>query len=138
MPDFAGALGASKAASTLLVMFVPSMNRDNEEIDQPYWVEEALNSLGTLFGGATAFPRGRGVWRDDAQGGVLLFDEPVVIQCYTSEHMLEERMPALRDFLHRMGREAHQGAVGVVIDGDYFEIAFPLDKSPRPKRRKRR
>ena len=138
MPDFAGALGASKAASTLLVMFVPSMNRDNQEIDQPYWVEEALNSLGTLFGGATAFPRGRGVWRDDAQGGVLLFDEPVVIQCYTSEHMLEERMPALRDFLHRMGREAHQGAVGVVIDGDYFEIAFPLDKSPRPKRRKRR
>jgi hypothetical protein len=119
-------------------MFIPSMDRHNREIDQPYRVKEALDTLGTLFGGATAFPRGRGVWRDDTQGGVLLFDEPVVIQCYTTEHLLEERMPALRNFLQRMGREAHQGAVGVVIDGDYFEIGFPLEQPLRPKRKKRR
>ncbi len=43
----------------------------------------------TLFGGATAFPRGEGIWRDDAQGGMLLFDSPVVIQCQTSEQMIE-------------------------------------------------
>jgi hypothetical protein len=41
---------------------------------------------------------------DDAQGGKLLFDEPVVIQCNTSEHMLESQVSPLRDFLHRMGR----------------------------------
>ena len=49
MPDFAGALGASKAASALLVLFIPSKDRHNREIAQPYWVEEALNTLGTLF-----------------------------------------------------------------------------------------
>lgn len=138
MPDFAGALGASKAASSLLVLFIPSKDRHNREIDQPYWVEEALNTLGTLFGGATAFPQGRGIWRDDAQGGVLLFDEPVVIQCYTGMHVIEDEIFALRDFLHRMGREAQQGAVGLVIDGEYFEIGFPLAAPPSQKRKKRR
>ena len=49
-----------------------------------------------LFGGATAFPQGKGVWRDDAQGGKLLFDEPVVIQCYTSEQKIESRADELQ------------------------------------------
>jgi hypothetical protein len=33
MPDFAGALGASKAASALLVLFIPSNDRRNKAID---------------------------------------------------------------------------------------------------------
>jgi hypothetical protein len=141
MPDFAGALGASKAAAALLVLFIPSKDRSNRPIDQGYWVEEALNVLGMLFGGATAFPQGRGVWRDDAQGGKLLFDEPVVMHCYTSAQMLEKQMSALGEFLHRMGREARQGAIGLVIDNDYLEIGFPLDEAPtsqRVKGKKRR
>ncbi len=141
MPDFAAALEANKAASTLLVLFIPSKDRHDQPIDQDYWVSEALRVLGVLFGGATAFPQGKGVWRDDAQGGKLLFDEPVVIQCYTGEAALELQAPALRDFLHRMGREARQGAVGLVIDRDYLEIGFPLEESAPPsatKRKKRR
>jgi hypothetical protein len=68
-----------------------------------------------------------------------MFDEPVVIQCYTLESMLQENAEALRDFLHRMGREARQGAVGLVIDRDYLEIGFPLEDTPtrRPPRGKR-
>jgi hypothetical protein len=141
VPDCAAALGARKAASTQLVLFIPSKDRRNEPIDQEYWVREALQVLGRLFGGATAFPRGRGVWRDDAQAGKLLFDEPVVIQCYTSAAVLEQQAPALRDFLHRLGREARQGAVGLVIDRHYLEIGFPLDKPippARPKLKERR
>lgn len=125
MADFARALGASKSASTLLVLFIPSKDRTEENVDQAYWVSEALTVLGTLFGGATAFPQGRGVWRDDAQDGKLLFDEPVVIQCYTGEQTLEREASGLRDFLHRMGREARQGAVGFVIDRDYLENRLP-------------
>ena len=59
MADFAAALGASKAASTLLVLFIPSRDRNDRAIDQAHWVDEALNALGTLFGGATAFPQGK-------------------------------------------------------------------------------
>jgi hypothetical protein len=126
MNDHATRLGASKSASSLLVLFIPSHDRLDQPIEQDYWVEEALKALGTAFGGATAFPQGRGVWRDDAQGGKLLFDEPVVIQCYTSEEALEQQASTLRDFLRRLGTEARQGAVGLVIDRDYLEIGFPL------------
>jgi hypothetical protein len=140
MPDVARTLGASKSASTLLVLFIPSHDRTGRAIDQEYWVHQALTVLGTLFGGATAFPQGKGVWRDDAQSGRLLFDEPVVIQCYTGEEVLERQAGGLRDFLLRMGREARQGAVGLVIDRDYLEIGFPLEEPrpsrPKPKKRK--
>jgi len=128
MPDYATLLGASKSASTLLVLFIPSKDRYDGLIDQRYWVTEALAVLGQCFGGATAFPQGQGVWRDDAQGGKLLVDEPVVIQCYTSEEALEEQAGHLREFLVRMGTEARQGAVGLVIDRDYLEIGFPLEE----------
>ena len=141
MPDFAGALGASKAASALLVLFIPSKDRTDKPIDQEFWVEEALNALGKMFGGATAFPQGKGVWRDTAQGGKLLFDGPVIIQCCASEHVIEQSLPALREFLHHMGREARQGAIGLVIDRDDLEIGFPLEEAPtseRPKGKKRR
>jgi hypothetical protein len=138
MADFAGALGAGKAASTLLVLFIPSRDRNDQPIDQVHWVDEALSVLGTLFGGATAFPQGRGVWRDDAQGGKLLFDEPVVIQCYTSERAVERQASKLREFLHRMGREAKQGAIGLVIDRDYLEIGFPPEDKPPSRRQKGR
>jgi len=99
-------------------------------------VKETLNVFGTLFGGATAFPRGDGIWRDDAQGGKLLFDNPVVIHGYTSEHLIEQKLLVLRDFLHRMGREARQGVIGLVINDDYLEIGFPLEEAPAPKQRK--
>ncbi len=133
MADIAITLGAAKAASTLLVLFVPSKDRDGVTIDQEHWVSEALGVFGNLFGGATAFPKGRGVWRDEAQGGKLLFDEPVVIQCYTSEQTLDKQAKPLRTFLHLMGREARQGAVGFVIDRDYLEIGFPLESAPIPQ-----
>lgn len=126
MPDYATRLGASKSAATLLVLYLPSKDRSDQPIDQGYWVVEALKMFGECFGGATAFPQGRGVWRDDAQGGRLLFDEPVVIQCYTSEEVLDQQTDRLREFLMRLGTEARQGAVGLVIDADYLEIHFPL------------
>lgn len=93
------------------------------------------------MGGATAFPRGLGVWRDDAQGGELVWDKPVLIQCYTTEEILEEHAPALREFLVEMGTRSRQGAVGFVIDRDYYEISFPLEGAsqwPRTERSWRR
>jgi hypothetical protein len=134
MPDWAETLAARKAASTLLVLFIPSKDRADNAIDQDFWVDEALRVLGTHFGGATAFPQGKGVWRDDAQQGTLLFDEPVIIQCYTSEEALERQAEPLREFLYRMGTEAHQGAIGLVLDRDYLEIGFPMESPPSPRR----
>lgn len=129
MEDWAARLGISKTGVTLLVLFIPSVDRWSRPIGQEHWVEQALEVLGLNFGGATAFPQGRGIWRDDDRDGQLDYDEPVVIQCYTSEAALEEKSDELRRFLLRMGRDSRQGAVGFVIDRHYLEIPFPLEES---------
>lgn len=113
---------ADKRESTLLVLFIPSRDRDERPIDQERWVTAALELLGRQFGGATAFPQGRGVWRDDRSGGRLVFGEPVIVNCYTGEAALEAGAEALRSFLIEMGTQTAQGAVGLVIDRDYLEI----------------
>ena len=125
MTDLAERFQADKAESTLLVLFILSVDRSEQPIDQESWVSQALELLGQEFGGATAYPQARGVWRDEVQGGKLVFDEPVIIQCYTNEQALEQGADRLREFLVRMGSETSQGAVGLVIDRDYLEIRFP-------------
>jgi hypothetical protein len=106
-------------------LFVPSVERDGSTpIDQDLWVSAALEMLGRAFGGATAYPRARGVWRDDERGGVLVLDEPVVIHCYTTPEAIQEstNLAALGAFCRRMGREARQGEIGLVIADEYFAI----------------
>ena len=125
MTDWGKRFAADKAEGTVLVLFVPSVDRQEEPIDQGYWEAESLTVLGNLFGGATAFPQGKGVWRDDERGGRLVFDAPVIVQCYTSFAAIDERADDLRAFLVRMGEETRQGAVGFVIDRSYLEIKFP-------------
>lgn len=125
MARFAKSLGATKNATSLLVLFIPSVDRDSQPIDdQDFWVEESLRVLGTWFGGATAFPKARGVWFDEERNK-LVFDEPVVVQCYTSAAMIKARAGLRRKFLIDMGTKTAQGAVGLVIDREYLEIRFP-------------
>lgn len=125
MTDWGERFAADKSEGTVLVLFVPSVDRKEEPIDQEYWETESLKVLGNLFGGATAFPQGRGVWRDDERSGRLVFDAPVIVQCYTSLEVIDRHADALRSFLVRMGEETRQGAVGFVIDRTYLEIKFP-------------
>jgi len=66
--------------SVLLVLFIPGVQRDGmTRVDQHYWVDSALEMLGAVLGGATAYPKAKGIWRDDERGGHLVRDEPVVI-----------------------------------------------------------
>jgi hypothetical protein len=109
--------------AVLVVLFVPSVQRDGgTAINQEYWVDAALETFGQLFGGATAFPRAKGVWRDDQMGGVLIKDQPVVIHCYSTPADITDpdRLSRLGSFCRRMGREAHQGEVGLVIGDEYL------------------
>src|SRR5262245_48374308 len=109
----------------LLVLFIPSVERDGETpIDQSHWVDLTLEVLGRVFGGATAFPRAKGVWRDDERGGALVKDEPVVVHCYTTPADMEDdrNLSELGDFCRKMGREARQGEIGLVAGDEYFAI----------------
>jgi hypothetical protein len=124
MPDIHEALGAGPPAGTLqITVFIPSVDREHRPIGQETWADECLKVLGVLFRGATAFPPGRGVWRDDSQDGRLIFDDTVLITSYVEpEALSDEALAQLRVFLHRLGREANQGEVGVVIGGRYYGI----------------
>ncbi len=117
-------LGASQPVGTLIiVLFVPSQDRNGKDIDHDFWVTAALETLGKLFRGATAYPRARGVWRDDERGGALRYEQPTIITCYADPRaMTREAQARLRAFLHRMGREANQGEIGIVIGDKYYGI----------------
>ncbi len=115
---------ATKTESALLVLFIPSVDRD----EQPLWVKEALRSLGNWFEGAPAFPRGMGVWKDRERGGRLVWDAPVIVHCYTNEASAVRHAKVLVDFLRRLGQETNQGAVGFVFQNEYFELKAPFGK----------
>src|SRR6266404_4261970 len=105
---------ALPVGTSLVVVFVPSKDREEKPIAQDYWVDEVLSSLGRLFRGATAYPRGRGVWRDDERGGTLLSEEPVIVFSYAAvEVMTIQALSELYRTLSRIGREANQGEIGV-------------------------
>ncbi|HLX36298.1 MAG TPA: hypothetical protein VKR29_00805 [Candidatus Binataceae bacterium] len=109
----------------LVVLFVPSRERDGTTpIDQARWVDDALETLGKLFGGATAYPKAKGVWRDDDRDGALVKDEPIVVHCYTTPDDLDDQrnLAALGRFCRKMGRDARQGEVGLVVGDEYFAI----------------
>lgn len=48
MPTPPELFGASKAESTLLVLYIPSADRLGQPIDQSVWVDEALKVLGVF------------------------------------------------------------------------------------------
>lgn len=109
----------------LVVLFIPSVERDGTTpIDQGRWVDAALEMLGAVFGGATAYPKARGVWRDDERANALVFDEPVIVHCYTVPEAIEDpaNLARLATFCRRMGRETAQGEIGLVIADEYFAI----------------
>jgi hypothetical protein len=109
----------------LVVLFVPSVERDGAtSIDQQRWVDSGLEMFGQVFGGATAYPKAKGIWRDDERGGALVMDEPVVMHCYTTPADIQDagNLAELGRFCRRMGREANQGEIGLVIGDEYFAI----------------
>lgn len=109
----------------LVVLFIPSVERDGKTpIDQQYWVDAALQMFGRVFGGATAYPKAKGIWRDDERGGRLVNDEPVVVHCYTTPDNIEDasNLAELGAFCRRMGRETRQGEVGLVVGDEYFAV----------------
>ena len=125
MAELYEALGAGPPAGVdQVTLFVPSVDREGAPIDQAYWTNQALAVFGRLFRGATAFPPGRGVWRDDERGGQLVYDDTQMVTSYVIEGAFDDDdvVKSLKEFLCRMGREANQGEIGIVIDGSYLGI----------------
>jgi hypothetical protein len=70
-----------------------------------------------------------GVWRDYDRGGTLLQEEPVIVFSFVAEAALATNaLSRLYRTLSRIGRQANQGAIGVVIDGKYYGITEYIEE----------
>jgi hypothetical protein len=77
--------------------------------------------LAEIGGGVTILPPVEGGWYDD-RAGAIVWERPVILYTYVRPDSFLERLPALRDFVHRLGRETAQGEVVVEFDRQFFRI----------------
>lgn len=133
--DAQRALGAADSPGTMPVaIFIPDSDRYGDSIDQEYWVKESLRVLGRLFRGATALPPGRGVWRDDATGTLLLEGSVLVFSLAEPHDVNEKTLSALGAFARKFGRDANQGEVGVYVTNAYHPIFNFVEPTPTQER----
>lgn len=57
-----------------------------------------------------------------SDSGVIVWEKPVLIYTFIRPDVFRQSLPQLRAFLHRMGRETHQGEVAFEFDGRFFRI----------------
>jgi hypothetical protein len=60
MANLAQLFQATKSESTLLVLYIPSGDRDVKPIEQEHWVDKALETLGTPLWRRYGVPTGQG------------------------------------------------------------------------------
>jgi hypothetical protein len=89
--------------------------------DQEMWAAQAMELFGDLYGGATAFQALAGIYKD--ADGKVYHDRPILIESYVERPKLvdETTLNELLAFAQRMGKEARQKAVALIIN-DVFHL----------------
>ena len=106
-----------------LQIFVPEGNRTSVAVPvdlQDQWTVRMLRRCADLFGGATAYGRGVGIWKERHGGTARVqWDRVTVIETWIDPgtHRLQPKLDALARSLSRMGRDLRQEVVGCMIDG---------------------
>ena len=107
----------------LVILISPSRDKDDVPLkDQEMWAGQAMDLFGDLFGGATAFQALQGIYKDT--DGKVYHDKPILIESYVERRKLvnEASLNELLAFVQRMGREARQKAVALIINDVFHEI----------------
>lgn len=120
--DVGQAIGADDgAAIQCLTLYIPSQDRNGVAFDQGPWVEEALKLLSAIGGGATALPPVDGAWLNP-ETQELIREKVVLAYTYVDAEKFVVMLPALRAFLHRLGRETDQGETVFEFDDRLYKI----------------
>lgn len=120
--DVAKELGADGDTSEQQISFyIPNKDAHHNPIpDQSIWVDEAIELLAEINGGATAMPPVEGAWFND--DGEIVKDQPIIVYSFIRPAAFVAGMPRMREFLHRMGRETKQGEVAFELNGVFYRI----------------
>ncbi|MBI4613422.1 MAG: hypothetical protein HY720_07395 [Planctomycetes bacterium] len=102
-----------------LQIFVPEGERASKATPvelHDRWLVELLRLCGKLFGGATAYGRGVGVWRDES---AILWDRVTVVEAWIDPAQGDPtpRMRRVQRRLNAMRRALGQRVVGYVYNG---------------------
>lgn len=121
--DLAEAFGAeSEYGVQMLTLYIPDKDRAGVEYgSQRRWVLDAAKLLAEIGGGVTILPPVEGGWYD-AENRSMVWERPVLVYTYVRPDTFVEKLPVLRDFVHRLGRETKQGEVVIEFDGQFFRI----------------
>jgi len=115
-----GAYGETKDRH--VCVFVPSRARDGSQIDHKFWRSEAVRVLSQLFGGATSV-YAYGGWLDEEMGGEIKEEEEsLVFSFFSSSELDKNAVLELKRFVHRLGRDAQQGEIGVHLDNQFLRF----------------
>lgn len=106
-----------------VVLFIPSKERDEiTPLDHEMWRNMAVQMLSKLFEGATSV-KGYGGWLDENDNNkVKEEDISMVFSFFGEDEWTEDNATVVKDFLHKMGREAKQGAVSLVLNNTFYRI----------------
>ncbi len=120
--DLGEELGATGGISIqCLTLYIPDRDMNGNEIgDQRRWVLEGADLLAQIGGGVTIMPPVEGGWVSDS--GAVVWEKPVLIYTFIRPEAFRQLLPKLRQFLHALGRETHQGEVAFEFDGRFYRI----------------
>jgi len=120
--NLVAALGAEPGFSIqCFSVYIPNKDRDGKEIGtQRKWVLGAMQLMCELNGGASAMPPVEGGWTNE--GGIIIWENPVIVYSYINGEAFEKGLPRVREFLHRMGRETNQGEIAFEFGPEFFRI----------------
>ena len=109
-----------------LLIFVPEGRRESTDVPvdlQDRWVMRLLGLCCELFGGATSYGRGVGVWKD-VQGGRTHWDRVTVIESRFGSALRQKKgwMKRLTRVLEKMRKELRQKEVACIIDGKWVVL----------------
>lgn len=124
LEDVVAVLQSGEPQQEVVILAIPSHDRKNRLLkDQAEWADAGLRLFADLYQGATAFRAFKGVYKTDR--GQYLYDEPILIESYAdvTKIMDETCLKKLIVFAKRMGREANQECVMVVIGKARFYIS---------------
>ena len=114
--DLAAALGAEREASTqILSLYIPNKDRHGRLIKTTRWIREAQEILTRIGEGYTTTPPHDGGW--ETAGGQLRRERTVIVYTYIKPDRFFAQVGALREFLHRFGRETNQEVVVAELSG---------------------
>lgn len=119
--DIAAMFGAVPRHGERFAIYVPSADREGKPIGQKEWVDQAMEILSDIGGGATAMPPVDGAWRNEQ--GRLIRERPIVVYSSIIPEKFIEHGDALVLFVKRMGRETNQGDVAIEFDGVMYYVS---------------